>query len=68
MYIAYFRRSLNTCRFTEIGGPSFYVSFLGQDSLYGTLDVNVTFDPTLDWMAATPELAYWDIGELDLSW
>ncbi len=54
---------LSTNRFTAIGGPSFYISFLGQDNLYGTLEVNATFDPTLDWSVATPELAYWDIGK-----
>lgn len=51
-------------RFTEIGGPSFYISFLGQDSLSSVVEVNVTFDGSLDWAAAIPELAYWDIGEL----
>ena len=50
-------------RFTEVGGPSFFVSFLGQESLSGSLEVNVTFDGSLDWVAAIPELAYWDIGE-----
>ncbi len=50
-------------RFTEIGGPSFYISFLGQDSLTGVINVNVTFDGSLDWDAAVPEIAYWDIGE-----
>ncbi len=50
-------------RFTEIGGPSFYISFFGQDSLSGVIGVNVTFDGSLDWAAAVPELAYWDIGK-----
>ncbi len=50
-------------RFTEIGGPSFYISFFGQDSLTGVIGVNVTFDGSLDWAAAVPELAYWDIGK-----
>ncbi len=49
-------------RFTEIGGPSFYISFLGQESLADAIDVNVTFDGSLDWAAAVPEIAYWDIG------
>ena len=49
-------------RFTEFGGPSFYVSFLGQDSLDGPLELNVTFDSMLDWGVASPELAYWDTG------
>ena len=49
-------------RFMEFGGPSFYVSFLGQTSLNAPLDINVTFDSTLDWNVATPEIAYWDIG------
>ena len=50
-------------RFTEIGGPSFYVSFLGQDSLNGPLTINTTFDPSLDWSNANPDLGYWDIGK-----
>ncbi len=50
-------------RFTEFGGPSFYVSFLGQDSLDAALELNVTIDALLDWDIATPELAYWDTGE-----
>ena len=50
-------------RFTEVGGPSFFVSFLGQDSLSDVIEVNVTFDGSLDWSAAVPELAYWDVGE-----
>ena len=50
-------------RFTEIGGPSFYVSFLGQDSLNAPLEINVTYDPSLDWTEAFPELGYWDIGK-----
>ena len=49
-------------RFTAIGGPSFFVSFLGQDSLQGELRFNVTFDSTLDWTESDPKLAYWDIG------
>ena len=49
-------------RFTEFGGPSFFVSFLGQDSLNAPLDLNVTFDSSLDWEIATPEIAYWDVG------
>ena len=51
-------------RFTEFGGPSFYVSFLGQESLNAPLDINVTFDSSLDWDVATPEIGFWDIGEL----
>ena len=50
-------------RFTEVGGPSFYISFLRQDSLSGPLKINVSVDSSLDWAVATPELAYWDIGE-----
>ena len=49
-------------RFTEIGGPSFYVSFLGQESLNGPLRINATYDRLLDWSEAEPELAFWDIG------
>ena len=49
-------------RFTAIGGPSFYVSFLGQDTLQGELIFNVSFDPSLDWSESEPKLAYWDIG------
>ena len=50
-------------RFTEVGGPSFFISFLGQESLSDVIEVNVTLDGSLDWSAALPELAYWDIGE-----
>ena len=50
-------------RFTEIGGPSFYVSFLGQGSLDAPLELNVTYDSTLDWTVAFPELGYWDVGK-----
>lgn len=50
-------------RFTEIGGPSFFVSFLGQDSLNAPLEINVTYDSTLDWTVAFPELGYWDVGK-----
>jgi hypothetical protein len=50
-------------RFTEVGGPSFYVSFLGQDSLNAPLEINVTYDSTLDWTTAFPELGYWDVGK-----
>ena len=46
------------------GGPSFYVSFLGMETLYGPLNVNVTFDRTLEWSYAVPELLYWDNGML----
>lgn len=49
-------------RFTEFGGPSFYVSFLGQSSLNSPLDINVTFDSSLDWDVAEPEIAFWDVG------
>ena len=51
-------------RFTEFGGPSFFVSFLGQDALNAPLDINVTFDRSLDWdpAMATPEIAFWDNG------
>ncbi len=49
-------------RFTEFGGPSFFVSFLGQESLSAPVDLNVTFDRSLDWDVATPELAFWDVG------
>ena len=54
-------------RFTEFGGPSFYVSFLGQDSLDSALELNVTIDAWLDWDIANPELAYWDTGECSSS-
>lgn len=49
-------------RFTEFGGPSFFVSFLGQSSLNSPLDINVTFDSSLDWDMAMPEIAFWDVG------
>jgi len=49
-------------RFTTFGGPSFYISFLGMETLLGPLSVNVTFDRTLDWSHSIPELLYWDIG------
>lgn len=49
-------------RFTEIGGPSFYISFLGQESLNGPLRITATYDQSLDWSEADPELAFWDIG------
>lgn len=55
-------------RFTEIGGPSFYVSFLGQDSLNAPLEINVTYDSTLDWTTAFPELGYWDVGKSLARW
>ena len=51
-------------RFTEFGGPSFFVSFLGQDSLNSPLDINVTYDRSLDWDVARPEIAYWDDGKI----
>lgn len=54
-------------RFTEFGGPSFYVSFLGQDSLNAPLEINVTFDRSVDWSLATPEIAYWDNGMYSLT-
>ena len=54
-------------RFTEVGGPSFYVTFLGQDSLNAPLEVNVTYDSSLDWATAFPELGYWDIGKNNVS-
>lgn len=50
-------------RFTDIGGPSFYISFLGQSSLLAPLQVTASFDPTLDWFNARPELLYWDTAE-----
>ena len=49
-------------RFSEVAGPSFYVSFLGQDSLNGALMINMTFDPFLDRDRFMPDVAYWDIG------
>ena len=51
-------------RFTAIGGPSFFVSVVGQESLQGELMVNTTFDRKLDWSNSEPKLAYWDIGEV----
>jgi hypothetical protein len=48
-------------RFIAIGGPSFYVSFIGQESLHGQLKLNVTFDSTLDWSDSEPTIGYWDI-------
>ena len=50
-------------RFMEIGGPAFYTSFIGQDSLLVPLEITASFDPTLDWSVASPELAYWDVDE-----
>ena len=49
-------------RFTEFGGPSFYISFLGQERLDAPIEINATFDRSLDWSIATPEIAYWDNG------
>ena len=53
-------------RFIAIGGPSFYISFIGQESLDGPLNINVTFDSNLDWSNGMPVLAYWDIGKFCL--
>jgi hypothetical protein len=50
-------------RFTELSGPSFYVTVLGQDELQGPLKLNVSFDTELDFNGAYPELLYWDYGE-----
>ena len=33
-----------------------------METLLGPLNVNVTFDRTLDWSHSVPELLYWDIG------
>ena len=52
------------CRFAEVAGPSFYVSFLGQDSLNGPLTINVTFDPSLNREAVFVDVFYWDRSEL----
>lgn len=49
-------------RFTEFGGPSFFISFLGQGSLNSPLDINVTYDRSLDWDVARPEIGFWDYG------
>ena len=55
-----------TRRLTGVGGPSFYISLLGQDNLEGELSINVTFDTTLDWSESEPILVYWDIGKLKI--
>ena len=55
-------------RFTTFGGPSFYVSFMGMQTLYGPLNVNLTIDRTLDWSHSVPELLYWDIGMYIYKW
>ena len=47
-------------RFTNIGGPSFYVSFLGQNSLSAPLKIQVSFDSNVDWTLARPTLLFWD--------
>ena len=51
-------------RFTSIGGPSFFVSFAGQESLQGELLINTTFERQLDWSTGEPKLSYWDIGKI----
>ena len=38
------------------------MSFMGMQTLYGPLNVNLTFDRTLDWSHSVPELLYWDNG------
>ena len=53
-------------RLTGVGGPSFYISLLGQDNLEGELSINVTFDTTLDWSESEPILVYWDIGRFKI--
>lgn len=55
-------------RLVGIGGPSFYVSLLGQDNLNGELSLNVSFDTTLDWSQTEPRLVYWDIGEFIINY
>lgn len=57
-----------TNRFEVIAGPSFYVSFLGQDSLNGPLTVNTSFDQFLDSEIFGVDIAYWDSGEGTKSW
>ena len=54
-------------RFSSIGGPSFFVSFFGQEMLEGELIVTTTFDSSVDWTESVPRLAYWDIGKLRLT-
>lgn len=49
-------------RFSSIGGPSFFVSFFGEEVLNGELLVSTTFDALLNWTTSVPRLAYWDIG------
>ena len=39
------------------------MSFLGQTDLLSSLIVNVSFDSSLDWFNARPELLYWDTTE-----
>jgi hypothetical protein len=51
-------------RFTELSGPSFYVTVLGQDELQGPLKLNVSFDTELDFNGAYPELLYWDYDSI----
>ena len=46
-----------------MGGPSFFISFLGADSLSVSLELNVSFDSSIDLATSQVELAYWDIGE-----
>ena len=50
-------------RFSSIGGPSFFVSFYGQETLEGELLINTSFSSTVDWSESDPKLAYWDIGK-----
>ena len=61
--IGHFSLPLSCLRFTDVAGPSFYVSFIGQASLNGPLLINTTFGEQLDPTMAVPELAYWDTGK-----
>ncbi len=49
-------------RFSSIGGPSFFISFFGQESLEGELIITTSFDSSVNWTESVPRLAYWDIG------
>ena len=49
-------------RFSSIGGPSFFVSMFGQETLNGELTITTTFDSSVNWNDSVPRLAYWDIG------
>lgn len=51
-------------RFTQLSGPSFYVTVVGQDELQGPLKLNVSFSTELEWNGAYPELLYWDYSKL----